>query len=254
MTEYKIITQTASADTTQLTFTDELITDNSLIDFYYTDGTVYTESVSQSGTSVYLTISEHTNTVGVACVINNVTSYEPYDDTEMQNALSDLSESIQTIESNIETIDGILSDHTDVLSSHSSEIINLQNSKQDELTPGDNITIVDNVISASGGSGNGDIYSTNEVEIGTFLDKTLYRKMIPTSLGASTSSFTITSYVPTDAMYIIRCDHIKLLEGFSSEVGLSIWKSGSDWKAKAFESTSAGGTMYFIFEYTKVGD
>jgi len=132
----------------------------------------------------------------------------------------------------------------------------LQTSKQDKLTAGSGITITNNVISATGGGGGGNtnIYSESEVVIGTFLDKPLYRKMSQTTIGASTSDFNVTSYVPADVKYILSCRHFKILGAATASIDLPVWKSGSDWKARAFEGTSAGGTMYFIFEYTKVGD
>lgn len=115
-------------------------------------------------------------------------------------------------------------------------------------------TLIVNGIDYSNGGGSNLIYSTDEVQIGTFLDKPLYRKMVPTSIGASSSSFTITSYVPSNVRYILSCRHFKILDNSTSSTDLPVWKSGSDWKARAFESTSAGGTMYFIFEYTKAGE
>lgn len=95
------------------------------------------------------------------------------------------------------------------------------------------------------------VYSTKEVRIGTFLDEPLYRKMVPTSKGASTSSDNITSYVPADAKYVLRCRHMKLSNGYSASTDMAIWSDGSTWKVRTYEGTSAGGTMYFIFEYTK---
>ena len=49
--------------------------------------------------------------------------------------------------------------------------------KQDELTAGDNITIENNVISASGGSAQTDYTTGVEMQIGTWDNKPLYRKI-----------------------------------------------------------------------------
>lgn len=54
---------------------------------------------------------------------------------------------------------------------------NIAEEKQDQLTAGENITIENNIISSTGGGSN-NIYSTEETQIGTWLGKPLYRKVI----------------------------------------------------------------------------
>lgn len=58
--------------------------------------------------------------------------------------------------------------------------------KQDELTAGDNITIENNVISASGGSAQTDYTTGVEMQIGTWDNKPLYRKIITGTLPSTT--------------------------------------------------------------------
>ena len=57
---------------------------------------------------------------------------------------------------------------------------------QEKLTAGDNITIENNVISASGGSAQTDYTTGVEIQIGTWDNKPLYRKIITGTLPSAT--------------------------------------------------------------------
>lgn len=147
-----------SSGTTSGSVTDNSIQNDSVIEIYYDNGNCYTESSSQSGHTVYFNVGGNTVGTNVCVVVNNLSNFTPYNDTNVQEHLQDLDGDVADINEHFDIIDGYLdeidetlSNHSSTLSSHSSEIINLQLHKQDTLTPGDNITIENNVISASGG-------------------------------------------------------------------------------------------------------
>lgn len=114
---FKKITATLQPNTNTHIFTDELINNNSVIELYCDDNDVFPVSVIQSGEhSIRVEYSDHETSVGIAITINNVITFEPYDDTDVLISISDL-----------------------------------ETNKQDKLTSGQNITIENNVISASSG-------------------------------------------------------------------------------------------------------
>lgn len=121
-TIFKKITSTLSPNENTHVFTDSLINNNSVIELYCSDNDVYPLNVTQSGAhSISVEYSEHSTEVTIAITINNATTFEPYDDTDVLISINELA--------------------TD---------------KQDKLTAGQNIVIDENnVISSTGGSGGG---------------------------------------------------------------------------------------------------
>lgn len=92
------------------------------------------------------------------------------------------------IENELEALDTGKADQTDLaalsttVSGHTTAIAG----KQDKLTAGDNITIENNIISASGGSAQTDYTTGVEIQIGTWDNKPLYRKVI--NIGSITNT------------------------------------------------------------------
>lgn len=84
------------------------------------------------------------------------------------------------------------------------ELEALDNGKQNTLTAGTNITIENNVISASGGSAQTD-YTTTETVVGTFLGKPLYQKTIVlenTTISSSTKEMVILDITNYDVVLV----------------------------------------------------
>lgn len=154
---------------TQGSVTDNTIIDSSVIEIYFDNTDCYIDGTSQEGHTVYFTVGGNATGTNVCVVVNNLTDFVPYDDTEVQTHLS-------LLDTDISTLNDTVSNHTGVITAHGTELINLQLHKQDVLTPGDNITIVDNVISATGGDAQ-EIYTSSENVIGAYLNKPLYRKV-----------------------------------------------------------------------------
>jgi len=129
---FKKITSTLSPNENTHVFTDSLINNNSVIELYCSDNEVYPVNVIQSGEhSITVEYSEHSTEITIAITINNATTFEPYDDTDVLLSINELS------------ID-----------------------KQDKLTAGENITISeDNVISAVGGSATTSLKELSDVDV-----------------------------------------------------------------------------------------
>lgn len=70
----KRLTQTLSAGSTSLTFTDSLINDNSIIEVYADSIDVYPTALSQSGTSVTVQFDAQTAAHSILLLINNIVS------------------------------------------------------------------------------------------------------------------------------------------------------------------------------------
>jgi archaellum component FlaC len=73
--------------------------------------------------------------------------------TELQNHGEVIDERLENLEASILAINESIGGINQTLSTHTSQIQGLENNKQDVLTAGENITIENNVISASGGGG-----------------------------------------------------------------------------------------------------
>lgn len=70
-TEQTILTETLIAGETQLTFTSDEITENSIVDFYAKDNLkVQVKDVSFSGTSIMVTFAAMDNDIQVMAVIH----------------------------------------------------------------------------------------------------------------------------------------------------------------------------------------
>lgn len=85
------------ANETEVLFTDVDIEDESIIEVYYDSNDVYTVETSQTENNVLIVVSEHSNPVGVKLLINNVTSFSPYDDSSIVQHLGLVDQTLSTI-------------------------------------------------------------------------------------------------------------------------------------------------------------
>ena len=165
---FKTLSATLSANVNEVTFTDSMINSNSVIEVYYNSNDVYTLETWQDGTTIGIVTSDHNFAVGVKVTINNVTSFEPYDDTNLVNRIDGLSDDVGALDGRLDTAEDDIDSLETRMGGAEDDIDALESGKQDVLTAGDNITIEDNVISASGGT---DLsYSTTERVIGKWVD------------------------------------------------------------------------------------
>ncbi|MBO7692210.1 MAG: hypothetical protein J6T10_06205 [Methanobrevibacter sp.] len=139
----KTLVGNLSANVNEITFTDNIIDGNSIIEVYYNSNDIYTVETWQREHTVGIVTSDHDFPVSVKILINNVVAFEPYDDSEVLSQLSDLDNRVYHTE---DAISGL----TDRVGTAENDIDALESGKQDVLTAGDNITIENNVISASG--------------------------------------------------------------------------------------------------------
>lgn len=252
--QFKKLTATLSAGENNYTFTDGLINNSSVIEVYTDNDDVYPVDLSQSGNSVSITFSDHAEPVGIAITINNVVSYEPVDVAAIENHIETVSDGL----SGLSTVVNELSDNVDNIegdvSTLGTMVTDLETNKQDVLTAGENITIIDNVISSSGGSG-GTSYSTQEQVIGTWIDgKPLYRKVVNVGNRQINSSWT--NFVTNISMNaLVKCIAITINSsdwGFRTYTPISAINSNkTSIDAKYYE---AQGVNYFVIEYTKTTD
>lgn len=198
---------------TQGSVTDNTIIDSSVIEIYFDNTDCYIDGTSQEGHTVYFTVGGNATGTNVCVVVNNLTDFVPYNDTEVQTHLSLLDTDVNAMSS--------------VVTSHGTEIINLQLNKQDNLTPGDNITIEDNVISATKDS---IVYDDNEHVLGSYFGKKLYSKLI--KINALPSTATTQSYPHN----IANIGHIVSFQSFHHFAGESV--------ANGTNLSFSGTTMY----------
>lgn len=144
----KTLTGILPANEVEVMFTDVNIDNNSIIEVYYDSNDVYTVSTSQTSDNVYVVTSPHDYQVGIKLLINNVDSFSPYDDSSIReevniinDSLGDVIDDVRTLENDYMALDGVVNN-----------IARDVSNKQDTLTAGTNISIVNNVISSTGGS------------------------------------------------------------------------------------------------------
>lgn len=205
--KFKRLITTLPAGTNTHTFTDNLINVNSVIEVYTDDDSVYPESVSQSGNTVTVTVVNHADFVRLAITINNFEKAVEYTAGTNVNitedgvisstggsSISNLSDVSLTglqggnllmynhtmqkwVNANIDSTavgDSVFGNVRTALSEHDTEIGQLQQNKQNKLTAGSNITIVNDVISATGGGGTASALSDlNDVQLTSPTDKNL---------------------------------------------------------------------------------
>ena len=172
----KTIVGNLSANVNEITFTDATINSNSIIEVYYNSNDIYTVETWQRENTVGIVTSDHDFPVSVKVLINNVVAFEPYDDTSLVNRIDGLADRIELDEDAISALAGRVGDAEDDIDTLEDAVSNLNTSKQDALIAGENITIENNVISASGGGGFD--YTTTEQNLGIkWLDgNDIYRK------------------------------------------------------------------------------
>lgn len=195
----KTITKTLAPNVTEVSFTDEDINNNSIIEVYTNDPmNVYPVEQSQSGNTVTIKVNPHSNIVGVKIFINNTNDFSVMDNFTTDNPFYALSASrgkklkddLDKLDQWVYDVEESLNDTIGVVNTNSENIENLETSKQDKLIEGENITIVNNVISATGGGGGGGgglNYSTTEQDTGLLWinGKHIYQK----SYSGTTSGF-----------------------------------------------------------------
>lgn len=131
--------------------------------------------------------------------------------------------------------------------------------KKDDLPIGASFYVTDDNDEAF----NSNIYSLDEVRIGTFLDKPLYRRMFPTNkTSISTSTFNVdVGYESNQMNALVNATLLKFKRDAEVHVvtGLGAWHTpayGNQVSIKSFQASDsyAGDYIYLVLDYTKVGD
>lgn len=125
--KFKVLTATLPAGTNTHTFNSNLIGNDTIIDVYTTDDDVLVVDQEQSGQNVTVTIDNHSEPVGVALVVNNITEaeYPIYTDSiiyDNQGFTVPLNDVIEQIESSARNAgvraEGALSEITNRINPH----------------------------------------------------------------------------------------------------------------------------------------
>lgn len=85
--------------------TDNSITDDSVIEIYFDNTDCYIDSSSQSGHTVYFTVGGNATGTNVCVVVNNLTNFTPYDDTNIVNRVSSLESEVETLDNVVTTLE-----------------------------------------------------------------------------------------------------------------------------------------------------
>lgn len=247
----KTLVGNLSANVNEITFTDNIIDGNSIIEVYYNSNDIYTVETWQREHTIGIVTSDHDFPVSVKVLINNVVAFEPYDDSQVLSQLSDLDGRVTDAEDAISGLATRVGDAEDDIDALEDAVSNLNTSKQDALTAGDGIVIEDNVISSTASGAIN--YSTTEQEIGTWIDGSkLYRKVF--DLGSSIAPPTNHSWYDSG----IDISYIKAIIKSSTNVGgswsttiIDVFKDSNHLKLVNLGSSGVY-VRYIILEYTKV--
>lgn len=243
-TIFKTLVGTIASGNTSIVFTDENINNDSLIDVYFSNSEI-DYNISQINNSVTVEIEKQSSVTGVALFINNSDSVD-YPITAQDVSYFDTSVYYELLEHKIE------------LNSLTTAIGTLDNIKQDTLTPGDNITIENNVISASGGSSVN--YSNEEKKIGKWINgKDLYQITVVLTPPTGSNVFSngivgATQICNYEALY--KMDNsdsvIKPPSYLTDNTRKLIFESMNNTLVETFVGTSFDGIkLYLTVQYTK---
>lgn len=177
----KILESTLTAGSTTVTFTDSDIP-NSLIRVFSSNSDIIPESRTLSGNTLTVTYAPQSNNIDVAVeivkqgldIVDNVLS----EDTDkalsakqgylLSAAIGDVSDGLSALTETVNNLD-IPDNITDL------DDVTISNIQSGQVLAWDGTKFI-NVNQSGGGS---ESYSTEEQVIGTFLNETLYRKVIP---------------------------------------------------------------------------
>ena len=239
----KTLVGNLSANVNEITFTDNIIDGNSIIEVYYNSNDIYTVETWQREHTIGIVTSDHDFPVSVKVLINNVVAFEPYDDTEVLSQLSDLDNRVYHTEDAISALAtrvGSAEDDIDALETAMAD-------KQDVLTAGTGITIENNVISANSLNN----YSYDEQEIGVWLDgNIIYRKCFDLETDVVIAS----TVWYANIVSIIGID--KIVNCFGQYSGgtfypLMAYHVNDSVNALACRDNNSASVRYFVIEYTK---
>lgn len=176
--------------------TDNSITDDSVIEIYFDNTDCYIDTTSQSGHTVYFTVGGNATGTNVCVVVNNLTNFTPYDDTNVTQRVS-------TLETDVETLDNLVTTlETDVETLETRvDGLNASNINYDEHstlysamgdideleTTSKNLVGAINELKESGG-GSQEIYTNTEKLVGKWFNRNLYMKSFEYTGGLSGSA------------------------------------------------------------------
>lgn len=85
--------------------TDNSITDDSVIEIYFDNADCFIDTTSQSGHTVYFTVGGNATGTNVCVVVNNLTNFVPYDDTDIREIVAEVEQDIVNLETTVSELD-----------------------------------------------------------------------------------------------------------------------------------------------------
>ena len=125
--------------------------------------------VAGTGITIQGNVISSTGGVNIDTALST-TSVNPVQNKVITNALNGLEQNVTNLTNEVNNLEGSVTNISNQVTNITQEITDLGDDKQDKLIAGDNITIVGNVISATGGGGGGTVdtamsdTSTNPVQ------------------------------------------------------------------------------------------
>lgn len=248
---FKILEQTLEMGENSITFIDNSINDDCIIEIYTDNTNVAPLSATQDGHTVTIIFELQPVDVNVKLCINNIVEdFGNYDGLDSYSTTSSLSANQGRILK--ELIDE---------SGESAKIDYGTTEEFDEvkdiLEVGTSYYITDDYDEIS------NTYSYEETRVGTFLGKPLYRKVIPTGrTSISTSTFTLDIGYETNNIHaLVDAKLLKFKRDAEVHIvtGVGIWhgaNSGDSISIKSFQASDnfENDYIFLILDYTKVGD
>lgn len=268
----KTLTGIITHGTNSITFTDDFITNESIIDVYFSDDDITPTEQTQDGNRLIVSIESQPQDVSIAVhitnddTINYADELESLSDTvdEHATAISDLELEFETLDSKVDGLNAsnINYDEHSTLYSAMGDIDELE-------TTSKNLVGAINEVKESGG-GSQEIYDTTERVIGTWFGKPLYRK---SQIVSDTNYFSINTpitffnktisnygYLHLKSFNLIRESDGRIFDlpskdNTSATSDIYLIQTSSDYRFKLGSDYPNTFKKYsYTIEYTKVGE
>lgn len=240
----KILEGTLYATDTEISFNDDSITDESIIEIYTDNIGVYPTAVNQELHTVTITFDPVATLTNIKLCINDIIDeFDTYDDLDSDETAIALSARQGKVLKGL--IDAGTGAHIDYGTTSDFE------RDKESLPEGAAYLITDDYVPSYS-----NIYSTDEVRIGTFFDKPLYRKMVRKDSISKTAENINSLIGDWGIETAIKCTFISTGENEQGTVNCSLYKSNGSWLVFAWDSYSRATARiaYLAIEYTKEGE
>lgn len=161
--------------------TDNSITNDSVIEIYFDNTDCYIDSTNQSGHTVYFTVGGNATGANVCVVVNNLTNFTPYNDTDIRERVAQTEQDIINLEAEVDGLETTVNELETTVDGLNASNINYDEHSTlysamgdiDELeTTSKNLVGAINELKESGGGGGSDIIYKDVTISGSITDWT----------------------------------------------------------------------------------